>query len=383
MKPEANKIVLDAVEAAIERGEVGLQVAAYLGDELVIDTWAGRADAESGAPVTGDTLFNVFSVTKGVTATAVHIQAERGLVDYDAPIVKYWPEFGQHGKDRLTVRDGLMHRTCIPSMPEGVTPELMCDWDWMTGRLASAEPAYPPGTKSPYHGYTWGWVNAMVVQGSDPRKRPFRDFVQQEIFEPLDVPEFYLGIPDEVESRIATLINVVPQVAAVIPQVAAASIPPSVGTTREVYEHPVVRRSCLPGMGAITNARNCARFWALHANAGTFNGARLLSKERVLSLSKPRPPVEGDEFDAGNISIGGFWIDAPRGQSTMASKELIGHNPHVISHPGAGMSIGWADPDTGLAAAICHNRMYSVRDTAQDPLIPVGQAIRAALSVPG
>lgn len=381
MREDANRAVLAAIEQAIERGEVGLQVAAYLGDELVVDAWSGLAKPESGELVRGDTLFNVFSVTKGVTATAVHLQAERGLVDYDALLMKYWPEFGQQGKHRLTVRDGLMHRTCIPQMPEGVTPELMCDWEWMTTQLPAAKPLYPPGTKSPYHGYTWGWVNAMVVERTDPKQRPFCQFVREEIFAPLAVDEFYIGIPDGVEDRIATLIDA-PTAGRPAPAPGApVSIPANVGTVRAVYERDDVRRACLPGMGAITNARSVARFWALHANRGAFNGARLLSEERVLSLATPRPPVAGDELDAGNISIGGYWIDAPRGASTMASKELIGHGPHVISHPGAGMSIGWADPDTGLSAAICHNRMFSVQNVADDPLIPVAKALRAALNL--
>jgi len=136
-----NRIVQEAVDAAIrDGGEIGVQVAAYVDGELEVDVWGGLADETTGRKVDGNTLFPVFSVTKAVTATALHIQAERGLVDYDAPIARYWPEFGAQGKDKGTVRDALTHRIGIPQMPEGVTPELMCDWDWMVQQLAEMKP---------------------------------------------------------------------------------------------------------------------------------------------------------------------------------------------------------------------------------------------------
>src|SRR3546814_19282426 len=99
------------------------QVAAYLGEELVVDCWGGLADKDSGRKVDGDTLFNVFSVTKAVASTAVHVQAEKGLLDYDRPIADYWPEFGRNGKDDVTVRDALNHHTGTPKMPLGTPPE--------------------------------------------------------------------------------------------------------------------------------------------------------------------------------------------------------------------------------------------------------------------
>ena len=95
---------------------------------------AGLADETTGRDVDGDTLFPVFSNIKAMTATALHIQADRGLVEYHQPVAKYWPEFGKYGKDKGTVFDALTHRIGVPLMPVGVTPELMCDWDWMVGR---------------------------------------------------------------------------------------------------------------------------------------------------------------------------------------------------------------------------------------------------------
>jgi CubicO group peptidase (beta-lactamase class C family) len=153
-------------------GEVGIQVAAYLGEELVVDAWTGVADTVTGRPVEGSTPFPVFSVTKAVTATALHIQAERGLVDYNAPVGAYWPEYAANGKGKTTVRDGLMHRGGIPQMPEGVTPELMCDCDWMVHQIETYNPWFEPGTTNAYHVLVWGWLIGEIVRRTDPTHRP-------------------------------------------------------------------------------------------------------------------------------------------------------------------------------------------------------------------
>ncbi len=159
---DPNIIVQQAVDTAIgERGEIGLQVAAYMDGKPVVDVWSGLADETTRKEVDADTLFPVFSVTKAVTSVALHIQADRGLVDYGMPVAHYWPEFGAHGKSKGTVYDALTHRIGVPIMPLAVTPELMCDWDWMVQRIAYMRPLYEPGTKAAYMSYTlwlghWG-----------------------------------------------------------------------------------------------------------------------------------------------------------------------------------------------------------------------------------
>jgi CubicO group peptidase (beta-lactamase class C family) len=178
MAVDTEKIVQEAVDIAInDRGEIGMQVAAYVDGQLAVHVWGGLADETTGKKVDGDTLFPVFSVTKAVTAVALHLQAERGLVDYAMPIAYYWPEFGAHGKGKATVYDALTHRLGVPIMPMGVTPELMCDWDWMVQRIADMRPLFEPGTKSAYMSYTWGWVIGEVVRRTDPKRRPFGTFV--------------------------------------------------------------------------------------------------------------------------------------------------------------------------------------------------------------
>ncbi len=201
---DANTQVRLFLEQLVADGEeLGLQVAAYLDGRLVIDAWAGVADETTGRPVDGNTLFTVFSTTKGIVATCIHLLADRGLLDYDAPIATYWPEFAVNGKARATVRHALTHQTGVPQMPVDVTPELLCDWDGMCRRLAGMAPLWEPGSQTGYHAYTFGWILGEIVRRVDGRS--IADFVQQEICRPLDLDGLFLGIPDAVEPRVATL----------------------------------------------------------------------------------------------------------------------------------------------------------------------------------
>ena len=391
MAGDPNTIVQQAIDVAIgERGEIGLQVAAYLDGQQVVDVWGGLADETTGKKVDVDTIFPVFSVTKAVTTVALHIQAERGLVDYAMPIAHYWPEFGAHGKDKGTVYDALTHRLGVPIMPLGVTPELMCDWGWMAQRIADMTPLFEPGTKAAYMSYTYGWVIGEVVQRTDPKGRPFGTFIQEEICQPLGIDSLWAGIPDEVEPRVAKLTNmppIPPGAPGMAPGVLSPlAIPSQVGTTQEVFGRPDVRRACIPGAGGIMNARSAARFFALLAQGGELDGVRLLSEGRVRLFSVPRPPCDYDYVQGvpHNGSIGGFHLVASIGDANPPlSMVPAGSNPHTFGHPGAGGSIGWADPDTHLAVAITHNRMFRAATPEENPFMPIGQAVRRALGVSG
>jgi CubicO group peptidase (beta-lactamase class C family) len=345
---DPQRIFQQAIDAAIREGEVGIQFAVYKAGKLVVDAWGGLADDTTGRKVDADTLFNVFSVTKAVTATALHIQADRGLVSYDAPIAQYWPEFAAHGKGKATVRDALSHRTGVPQMPDGVTPAQMADYDWMVARMADMKPLFEPGTTNAYHSYTWGWIVAEVVRRTDPKKRPFREFVQDEIVSPLGIKDLWLGIPAAAEPRVARMTNDQISVADQT-TLRGRSMPAPVAGTQAVFGQSVVRRACIPGAGGIFTARSSARFFALLANEGELDGVRLLSAERVRACLTPRPDT--DKVDVGRgtvtrVSTGGFWL---------AADGVVGRG-RILCHPGLGGSIGWADLDNRVAVAMCHNR---------------------------
>jgi CubicO group peptidase (beta-lactamase class C family) len=377
----ANRIVKQAIDEAIAAGrEIGIQVAAYLNGELVIDTCGGVADPASGRPVQPDTLFNVFSVTKAVAATALHMQVERGFLEYDAPVTRYWPEYGANGKEKTTVRDVLTHRAGVPQMPADVTPELMCDWSWMTRQIEQLTPLAEPGAKTLYLSMTFGWIIGELVRRTDPQQRSLGRFVREEIAVPLGISDLWIGIPDAVEPRIAKLTNASPPVPPeFLPPLYTASMPPQVDLIPEVFERPDVRRAEVAGVGGIFNARSCARFWAMLANGGELDGVRLLSRERVATFNTPRAnSEEPDPVMFGfpvPISIGGYWLG---GQFPPAALAI---SPRAIWHPGAGNSVGYADFERNLAVAVCHNRMLNATDPAQDTVLPILRAVLAALRI--
>ncbi|NQE47295.1 serine hydrolase domain-containing protein [Herbaspirillum rubrisubalbicans] len=378
---EANAIVQQALDrATTEGGEIGVQVAAYLDGKLVIDAWSGYADQQSGRKVDGDTLFNVYSVTKAVAATALHILADRGLIDYDAPVVRYWPEYGAKGKQATTVRDVLTHRACVPQMPLGVTPERMCDWDWMTRAIADLEPLAEPGTKTLYLSMTFGWIVGELVRRADPKHRSLGRFVREEIAGPLGITDLWIGLPDEAVPRLARHVDAMtPVPPEYLPPLFLASMPDQVALTPRVFDRPDVRRAEVAGVGGIFNARSEARFWAMLANGGELDGVRLLSRELVASLATPRAnSEEADPVMFGfpiPITIGGFWFGGAHPPVAAA------RHARALCHPGQGNSFGWADPETGLAVAICHNKLFNPASEAENPLRPVADAVHTALGV--
>ena len=378
MTNKVNDAVQCTLDSLVADGrEIGVQVAAWLGEEQIVDCWSGLADRETGRPVDGDTLFNVFSVSKAVTATALHIQAERGLVDYDAPVASYWPDFAQAGKAGVTVRQVLSHVSGVLRMPQGVTPELMTNWDWMCARIAEMPGAYPAGSRSSYQSMTFGWLIGEVVRRTDPKRRPFGQFIREEIAKPLGATDLWFGIPAEAEPRIARLDDVAVYVAPDGNAMREAQ-PLIVDLMPDPFERPYVRRACIPAVGGIFNARSAARFWAMLANGGQLGGVRLLSEQRVASFAAPRPHFEDSDpvFFGMRVPIGwaGYWLggaDAPPVSSP--------RNMRALCHPGMGGSIGWADPDLKLAVAFCHNRMFDTVEIDQDSRTLIGDVIRGML----
>jgi CubicO group peptidase (beta-lactamase class C family) len=362
-----------AVEQAIDAGEDGFQVAAYVGKELVVDICVGAADDRAQTQVQPDTLFCVFSVTKAITVTALHLQAERGLISYESPVADYWPEFGSRGKGGITVRQALTHRAGIPQMPPDVTPERMCDWPWMVDHIAELEPLFTPGT-SAYHSLVFGWIIGELVVRTDPLHRPFGQFVREELCEPLGIEDLWLGAPDAALDRVAHLTS---DMSAPEPgSLAALTMPWDVAPISQVHNRRDVIQACLPGAGAVMSARAGSRFFAMLANGGELEGTRLLAAETVLAQTRARTnPTEVDRALLGGagvvppIGVGGYWLADP----------VAGDGPRLLCHGGSGGSIGWADLDRRVGAAICHNRMIdSSRPGASvSPFVPMGDAIRA------
>jgi len=369
--------IAKGIEHAVETGEVGMQVVAYVGEDVIVDECIGSKVRGEDNPVGPNDMFPIFSVTKAVTATALHIQAERGLVSYDAPVARYWPEYGAHGKEKTQVRDVLMHRAGIPQMPEGVTLTQALDWDWITSHHAALEPWFEPGTTNAYHSINWGWLVGEIVRRTDPKNRPFGEFVRQEICEPLGIEDLYIGIPASVKDRVGTLVSDVEAVPLGDDPLRNAAMPVTIGLVPEIYNRLDVQQACNPGAGGIASARAVARLFALLANRGQLGGVRLLSEERLLSLTRPRDDAEVPDKMSGSvrwIGVGGYWL----GSVGDEGNPLVGRGPHILEHGGAGGSYGWADLDTGLAVGITHNRMFQSEGMSLEdhPFGQLAEAIR-------
>src|SRR5438093_5263352 len=186
-----------------QRGEVGAAVAITIEGRPLVDLWGGALDAKRTRPCTRDTIVNVYSTTKGVTAMCAHRLVDQGKLDLEAPVSRYWPEFAQAGKDRLPVRYLLSHQAGLPAVRRPLPPEALFDWDSMCGALAEQEPWWAPGTKHGYHAMTFGFLVGEVIRritGLRPR-----DYVRAQLAEPLGI-DFQIGLAESDDHRVAEMI---------------------------------------------------------------------------------------------------------------------------------------------------------------------------------
>jgi len=360
MDPNAlvQEVLDDLVGRDIERG---LQVAAYLDGQLIVDAWAGLADAHTGRPVDGETLFGVFSTSKGLTATIIHILADRGLLEYDAPVARYWPEFAAHGKGGITLRHVFTHTAGLPQMPPGAGVPQQCDWDWMVHALEQLAPLWEPGTLAGYHALTYGWLLGEVARRVTGRG--IDQLLQDEICAPLGINSLFFGIPDAVEPRVARL-EAAPAPPPSDDSPAWLAIPRTCWPLHEWANRPEIRRAVIPAGVGIGNARAIARHYA--ALVGPVDGVRLLSSQRLALALAPQAPV--NDLETGLPSTRAL------GYSPFGPPSLPGALP-PFGHGGAGGSIGYADPAYRVAFALAKTRMVSDAPAGEDAVSLVGAAL--------
>ena len=183
------QVMLDRLVS--DGSEVGVQVAAYLNGQLVVDAWAGIADRRAADWSTATRCFNVSSCGKGVAATCLHLLADRGRIDYDRSVAEYWPEFALNGKAGITVRHVLAHRSGIPHRRPGYGPQMLIHWDRMCSAIAELVPIFGPGTKTAYQAVNYGFIVGELVRRIDGRS--IGQFVRQEIGKPLSVDSLFLA----------------------------------------------------------------------------------------------------------------------------------------------------------------------------------------------
>jgi CubicO group peptidase (beta-lactamase class C family) len=372
----ANDQVRAVLESLVQdTPEIGLQAAAYLDGELVIDAWAGLADTASAKPVDGDTLFMLSSTTKGVTATCMHLCVEKHGLSYDMPIVQVWPEFGAHGKDRATLRHALSHQTGVPQTPVGYTPEWLSDWDRMCRGIADLTPMFPIGERTAYHSLNYGYINGEILRRVDGRS--IAQFLQEEICTPLGIDGAYLGVPDSELHRVAVLTDAPPAP----PDYDARMVGEPAGShVADAFNRRAVVQASVPGSGGLFSARGLARHYAMLANWGELDGVRVLSEARI------RAGIELQSFEWDEI----YRIRARRalGYRRGADTGPLA-SPEAFGHVGGGGSFGYADPARRLGIGFAKNYFTYLSGGAvnggRPPRAPsnvVAEAVFDALEIP-
>ncbi len=279
-----------------ERGEVGAAVCVVVDGETVVDLWGGVADPATGRGWERDTIGVVWSCTKGAVALCAHMLVSRGELDLDAPVTRYWPEFAKGGKEDVSVRVLLAHQAGLAAIREPLPEGGLCDWDLVVDVLAAQEPLWAPGTRQGYHALTFGHLVGELVRRISGRS--LGTFFREEVAEPLGL-DFWIGLPEEHEARVAPTIPVDPPG----PQdpvpdfyVQAMSDPTSIPglvlmnsgglMMPGVIDQREVHAAEIPAANGVANARALAGMYRPLAAGGAVDGLHLLDEAAIAEASR-------------------------------------------------------------------------------------------------
>jgi CubicO group peptidase (beta-lactamase class C family) len=350
VQQQVQRQVQEALDELVESGvERGVQVAVYQLGTLVVDAVAGIADPSTGRTVRSDTPFYNFSIVKGAASTVAHVLAERGKFGYDTPVVDLWPEFGAHGKQKVTVRHVLSHTAGVPGIPLNTTLEDLCDWDKMCAAIADADLWWEPGTKIGYHAYTFGYLVGEIVRRAT--SKPISQVLLEEVSGPLGVAEeLYFGMPRSEQHRLALLEDAeqahtgpMPEMPPDLPMFKAG--PMTLMPNAALGNRADILAADIPA-GGKTSARAIARMYA--ALLGNVDGIRFVSPERLREVTAVAMSGVDQVFGMPTTWALGYSIGRPGG--TPESDTVFGIG-------GAGGSFAYGDSATGIAFALTKNRL--------------------------
>jgi CubicO group peptidase (beta-lactamase class C family) len=338
-----------------ERGELGAAVCVTLDGRVVVDLCGGCTDAQRSRPWTQDTLINVFSVGKGLLAVCLASLAGRGLLDADAPVVRYWPEFGVAGKDTITVRQLLSHQAGLPAIRQPLAPGSGFDWQRMTSLLAAEEPWWQPGTGHGYHVNTFGYLGGELIRRITGMS--VGEFLQRGVAGPLGA-DVHVGLAAAEHERVAEFhwADRAPATAAMqgdpVPDkkmaLNAYFNPPDFSGVG-VVNTAAWRSAQIPSANAHATAAGVARIYTALAAGGALDGARVVTGGALADAT--REQVYGEDLVLERPSRFGLGF-----QLTHPERQL-GNGPRCFGHFGAGGSVGFCDPDARLAFGYVTNQM--------------------------
>ncbi|CAF1421119.1 unnamed protein product, partial [Rotaria sordida] len=319
--------------------DLGASVAIYHQGKLVVGLSGGWFDQSRAKPYDDNALQVVFSTSKGLVAATVALAVQRGLLDYSALVTRYWPEYGQYGKENTTVGDILSHRAGLPDV--AVPFEQYMNWTAMIHTLEDQSPSWPPGSAHSYHPLTYGWLAGELVRRVDPKKRSFGQFIHDEISTP-SIVEFYIGLPSTQEHRVSPL---------ELNQISKEIINDSITASIYSFNEPRLHQVEIPAVNGITNAWSLARFYSsLIGDLDDGKYKRVLNKDIMkLATKLNMPDGELDLVSQAHLPFGmGFML---------FDKMLPRLGSGSFGHFGAGGSIGLAVPSQNISFAYVMNRL--------------------------
>lgn len=338
------------------RGDVGASVAVAIGGELVVDLWGGYADRARTRPWERDTIATTYSTTKGMVALCVHMLVDRGELDWDAPVARYWPEFAQHGKGGVLVRHVMSHTAGLPAIREPLPADAIFDWERMISALASEQLWWEPGTTQGYHSVTYGFLAGEIVRQVSGRS--IGTFFRDEVARPLGV-DFHIGFGEELDGRVAEMIPAGEDPLRDLrqqPESLRAKVfhnPPAHNSDRAVPNTRAWRGAEIPSVNGHGNARALAVIYGALAAGGEAHGVRLLSPAAVARAAEvaiaSKDVVSGIEMSR---CLGFSRISA----IVPAATDL------AFGHSGQGGSLGFADPGRRLGFGYVPNQTLYVGD---------------------
>ena len=371
--PQFERVAQEFEQNFQQRDEVGASVCVKIAGETVVDLWGGTAQPETGTPWTQDTLCIVWSATKGATALCAHMLASRGQLDLDAPVVRYWPEFGQQGKEDIPVKMLLNHQSGLAAISEPLPPGAFNDWDLMVNSLARQKPFWKPGSMHGYHGFTFGWLVGEVVRRVSGKS--LGTFFREEVAEPLGL-DFWIGLPEALESRVATMIPAPPPgpEGPVSPMFAAMVDPASLQTLLMFnsgghmmpgadgvfgFNLPAAHAAEIGAAGGIANGRALAGMYAPLANGGSMNGVHLVSRQTLARMAavSSASGLDASILAPTRFSLGYVKSIDNRREPSCTENDSVLLSEEAFGHSGFGGAIGFADPPTGMSFGYVMNRM--------------------------
>jgi len=332
--------------------EVGASFAVTLNGKHVIDLWGGYANADKTKEWKKDTIVNVYSTTKVMTAICIHMLVDRGLLDLDAPVAKYWPEFAQAGKENLPVRYLLSHTSGLAGWDKMIRAKKLYDWDLMGKLLAAQKPWWEPGTKSGYHTTTFGYLLGELIRRVT--KKTVGTFFREEIANPLGA-DFYIGLPEELDVRVADLIPPPPVDLSTFGEIDPKSVAMR-SLTNPIMDVKTTktrewRNAEIPAGNGHGNARSVSRITAALACGGELDGVRLLSEEAI------KRSIEEQSY--GKDLVLNVPIRFGLGWGLQSKEKPIGPNPNLFYWGGYGGSVVAVDLDAKMSFSYVMNKMVS------------------------